>query len=104
MFQDSLKEVSRLLQGSFKDVSRMFQRLLEDVSRAFHKCFKDILRVIFMVVPRTLLDCLKGVSRKFLRMFPVSQKSFMLLGTHRSCPSRRRACFNIRGFLVSLGN
>jgi len=39
----------------------------------------------------------KGVSRvfqgSFKKTFKVFQKSFMLHGTHRSFPSRRRACF-----------
>ena len=39
----------------------------------------------------------KGVSRvfheSFKKTFKVFQESFMLHGTHRSFPSRRRACF-----------
>ena len=41
--------------------------------------------------------CFEGVLRvfqgSFKKTFKVFQKSFMLHGTHRSFPSRRRACF-----------
>ena len=37
--------------------------------------------------------CFQSVSDKFQEKFEgVSKKSFMLHGTHRSFPSRRRAC------------
>ena len=53
----------------------------EEVSRMFQWCF-----MIF-----------KGVSRvfhgSFKKTFKVFQKNFILHGTHRSFPSRRRACF-----------
>ena len=54
----------------------------EEVSRIFLGCF-----LIF-----------EGVSRvfqgSFKKTFNVFQKSFMLHGTHRSFPSRSRACFS----------
>ena len=59
----------------------------EEVSGIFQGCF-----MIF-----------KGVSRvfqgSFKKTFKVFQKSFMLHGTHRSFPSRRRACwFKVSAF------
>ena len=48
-----------------------------DVSRVFHD----------------FQGCFQSVSGKFQEKFEgVSIKSFMLHGTHRSFPSRRRAC------------
>ena len=61
-----------MFQGSQKGVSRTFQESFKGVSRKFEGCF-----MIFKGISR--------VSRKF-------QESFMLHGTHRSFPSRRRAC------------
>ena len=53
----------------------------EKVSRMFQVCF-----MIFKGVSRVF-------QRSFKKTFKVFQKSFMLHGTHRSFPSRRRACF-----------
>ena len=67
------------------DVSRLFLENFteEEVSRMFQGCF-----MIF-----------KGVSRmyneSFKKTFKVFQESFILHVTHRSFPSRRRACFQI---------
>ena len=60
-----------VFQGSFKGVSRKFHG---------RGSFKDASRVFY-----DFQGCFQSVSRKF-------QKSFMLHGTHRSFPSRRRAC------------
>ena len=67
-----LKEVSKVFQGSFKGFSRVFHESFidDEVLRMFRGRF-----MIFM-----------GVCRVF-------KKSFKLYGTHRSFPSRRRACF-----------
>ena len=64
--------VSRKFQGSFKNFSRKFRSLM------FRGCFKGVLRVF---------------QGSFKKTFKVFQKSIMLHGTHRSFPSRRRACF-----------
>ena len=83
MFSGSFKGVSRKFQGCFIKVSKMFHKSFKDeeVSRKFRRCF-----MIF-----------KGVSRVFQGSFKIAfkvfQKSFTLHGTHRSFPSRRRACF-----------
>ena len=39
-------------------------------------------------------EIFKGVSRKFQDKFQGVSKRFMLHGTHRSFPSRRRACLS----------
>ena len=75
-------KVTRKIEGCFEGVLRVSQGsfMEEKVSRMFQGCF-----MIF-----------KGVSRvfqgSFKKTFKVFQKSFMLHGTHRSFPSRRRAC------------
>ena len=63
------------------------------VRRKIDACFEGVLRVF--------QGCFKGVSRDF----KVFQKSLMLHGTHRSFPSRRRACFvnSDQFFAISLG-
>ena len=59
----------------------MFQGCLMKVSweRKFHGYFKGVSRVF----------------QSFKKTFKVIQKSFILHGTHRSFPSRRRACFSM---------
>ena len=78
-----MKGVLREFYWCFKEVSRVFLENFteEEVSIMFQWCF-----MIF-----------KGVSRvfhgSFKKTFKVFQKNFILHGTHRSFPSRRRACF-----------
>ena len=55
---------------AFFRMHRVFSNRLKFISKVFYGCFKE-------------------VSRKLTRCL---QKSFMLHGTHRSLPSRRRAC------------
>jgi len=76
----------------FKEVSRLFQEIFKDISWKFHggRSFKDV-SWFSKVVP----ECLNGVSRKFQENFQSVSKSFMLHGTHRSFPSRRRACLYV---------
>ena len=83
--------VLRVLQENFKVVSMMFQGCFMKVSRKknfkeFQGCF-----MIFKGVSRVFQRCFKEVSRKLSRFL---KKSFMLYGTHRSFPSRKRACFH----------
>ena len=52
----------------------------------FHVIFKE------EIVSKVFSECFKGFSRKFQETFKVFQKSFMFYGTHRSFPSRRKAC------------
>ena len=79
------KGVSRYFQGG----SRKFQWPFKQVLRRFQESVKDVLRVF--------LGSLNGSSRvfqgSFKKMFKVFQISLMLHVTHRSYPSRRRACF-----------
>ena len=85
MFQGIFKGVSRKFQGrlkgfcvSFKSVSRVFYEsfMEEEVSRVFHD----------------FQWCLESVSRKFQENFQAVSKKCHV-GTHRSFPSRRGACF-----------
>ena len=54
----------------------------------FYVIFKE------KIISKVVTECFKGVSRKFQETFKVFQKSIMLQGTHRSFPSRRRACLS----------
>ena len=84
MFYESLKE------GCFEGVLRCFKEVLS----VFHVIFKE------EIVSKVFSECFKGVSRKFQETFKVFQKSFMFYGTHRSFPSRRRACLkHLESFL-----
>ena len=69
--------------GCFKEFSRVFHESFmgEEVSRMFQGCF-----MIFKDVSRVFQE-------SFKKSFKVFQKSFKLQGTHRSFPSRRRACY-----------
>ena len=70
-----LKEVKKEFKGSFKDVSSMFQ---ENLKKKYQ-------------------ECVKNVSMKFCC-------AILLNGSHRSYPSRRRACFHEKLLLInSLG-
>ena len=86
VFQESFKVVSRIFQGCFKKVSWVIHESFkeEEVSRMFQGFF-----IIFKGIPRVCQWRFKEVSRKLSRCF---KKCFMLHGTHRSFPSRRRAC------------
>jgi len=53
----------------------------EEISRIFQGCF-----------------VINGVSRVFQENFPGVSKKFHVHGTHRSFPSRRRACFFKKSF------
>ena len=64
-------------QGSFKDFLRKFQGYIKNVSRIFHENFNE-----------KFLGCIKDVSMKFC--FAI----FFSHGSHRSYPSRRRACLS----------
>ena len=61
----------------------MFQDSLKGASRKFKGCFKGVLRVLRMI------------QGSFKKTFKVFQINFILDDTHRSFPSRRRACFSI---------
>ena len=69
--------------GSFKEVLRVFHESFreEEVSRMFHD------------IQGCSLSVSKVFQGSFKKTFKVFQKSFKLHGTHRSFPSRRRACF-----------
>ena len=69
-------------EGSIKGISRMFQGSFKGVSRMFHGSFNDVLR--------KFQGCLKIVS------------SVLLHGSHRSYPSRRRACFLLSDKLMEV--
>ena len=69
--QGHLKEVRMVFQGSFKVVSKTFQESFIGVSRKFQKKFQG---------------CIKKVLIEFC--FAI----LLLHGSHRSYPSRRRAC------------
>ena len=102
MFQESFKRVSWKIQGCFKEVSRVFQGGFKGASRKCQGCFMKVsgrrkfqgCLMIFKDVPLVFQRCLQEVSRKLSRCF---NKSFMLHGTHRSFPSRKRACLLILG-------
>ena len=101
VFQGSCKGFWRNFQGCFTIFSWVFKGSLKVVSRKFQECFEGILRVFqgsFKGVSWKFdgRGSFKGVSRvfreSFKKTFKVFQKSSMLHGTHRSFPSRRRAC------------
>ena len=104
MFHRSFKCNSRKFQGCFKKVSRVYHESFKGVSWKFQGCFKGDLSRMFQEslkdVSRKSKGCFEGVLRvfqgSFKKTFRVFQKSFMLHGTHRSFPSRRRACFSHR--------
>ena len=84
-FYRSCKDVSRKFQGCFTEVSRVLWERSKGVSRKFQWCFR---KVAWM-----LHESFKVFQGSFMKTFRVFQNSFMLHGTHRSFPSRRRACF-----------
>ena len=110
MFQRRLKKVSRVFcQGGFKRISRKFLGVprvilwhFREVSCKFQRHFKKVARSS-KKVSRVLQENFKGVSRVlqgWLRIVSVRVfqgcsvfESLLLLVTHRSYPSRRRACF-----------
>ena len=72
--KEVLKGVLREFEGSFKDVFKKFQGCLKKVSRVFQENF----------------------TKSFMGVSKVSMKFFSICLTHeshRSYPSRRRACF-----------
>ena len=79
------KQVLRVFHGSFKGVSRLF----ESDSRKFQRPFKQVTRG-FQDGVKDIVMVFHG---SFKNIFRVFQRSFMLHGTHRSYPSRRRTCF-----------
>ena len=78
MFNGCFKEVSRMFLGHFKGLSSF-----KGVLWKFHGrgSFKGVSRVF---------------QESFKKTFKVFLKSSMLHGTHRSFPSRRRACFSFQ--------
>ena len=66
--------------------------------RMFQYCFKKVANVF--QVPRVFPECFKGVSSNLKEGFRVFKRSFMLNYTHRSYPSRRRACFLRLGLVL----
>ena len=100
LLKEVLKGVSRKFQKCFKKDSRVFQGSFKSVSRKFQECFKEVLRVFQGSVKGVSCFREEEVSRMFhdfLRAFTECsrcfKKNFMLHGTQRSFPSRRRACF-----------
>ena len=78
-----LKEIQRVVYGSFKAVSRQFQRHIKKVS----KVFKGRVKCVSRKLKKKLQVFFKECSMKFC--FAI----LILHGSHRSYPSRRRACF-----------
>ena len=66
----------------------MEEKVLRMFQGSFKECFKEVSKVF--------QGRFKGVSGKF-------QKCFMLHGTHRSFPSRRRACFQSEHIVKCMG-
>ena len=113
LFQWSFKwdsKVFKNLNGCFKGVSRSFQRNSKVVSRKviddswelsgylkkfkwYFKCFSMQFQKVWKEVSRNF----KTVASVFQENFNVSMKfcfpTFFLHGSHRSYPSRRRACW-----------
>ena len=84
------EQVSEKLHGCFKKVTRKIEGCFEGVLRVFQGCLMKVSwEGSFIYVSRVFQEFFKEVSRKRSRCF---KKSFMLHGTHRSFPSRRRAC------------
>ena len=71
------KEVSKKFQGCFNSVSGQFQRHLKKVSRVF--------KYVSRKFHKKFQGCFKKVPIKFFFLI------FLLYGSHRSYPSRRRA-------------
>ena len=83
-----------MFQGSFKDVLSKFQGCLKKVSsvlRKFHqkvpRCFKKVSNVFYTSFKKVSRGC-QGC---FKKVFNVFERSFVMHGTHRSYPSRKRA-------------
>ena len=84
MFHGCFKHVLKKLQG----YSRIASKVLE---RTCQKCSKEVTRLFqgnFNNVSKVFQNSIKGVSREFCFL--------ILLDTHRSYPSRRRACLEMR--------
>ena len=92
--QGRLRYVPRYLQGCFKGASELSKK-------KFKGCFKGVLRQFqrrFKEVSRVFKESVKCVSKKFQGCFKNVLMKFcfailLLHGSHRSYPSRRRACF-----------
>ena len=89
----SSKCVSREFEGSFKDVLRKFQGCLKKVSSVFLALTLPKIQNFNM---RSLFSKFKNFSRVFKESVKCVSRKFhkkLLHGSHRSYPSRRRACF-----------
>ena len=90
IFQECFKRALKKLQGYFKSA---WKESFKCVPRKFPKCPKQVSRLFqgnFNNVSKVFQSNFKGVSRKFC---------FLILhGTHRSFPSRRRACSRMSKF------
>ena len=82
---------------TFKGTSRVFKRSSKGVSREFQGGFKDVLRkfqgrlkIVSSVFQENVTKSIQGASKKFPSSFVFA--ILMLHGSHRSYPSRRRAC------------
>ena len=104
-----------MFSGRFKGVSRLFQgcfMIFKGVSRVFQGSFKKTLKVFETVLPLCLFSydwkqASPNISSFTEPMFVSGwlrgglKKSVMLHDTHRSFPSRRRACLVMKYSIVT---
>ena len=85
MFGKCSKQVSRLFQGSFNSVSKVFQRLFRKFSWDFQGCCHSVSWKLG--ISGVSKGSFKNISRQYCFLI------LLLLGSHRSYPSKRRACY-----------
>ena len=86
------KMVLRVFHGNFKGFSRVFQGLFKESSRAIQGSFAGCSKGCQGCSSLFLGSVSKVFRGSFKKMFNVFLKNFIMFDTHRSYPSRRRAC------------
>ena len=85
------KMVLRVFHGNFKGFSRVFQGLFKESSRAFQESFAGCSKGCQGCSSLFLGSVSKVFRGSFKNMFIVFLKNFIMVDTHRSYLSRRRA-------------
>ena len=75
--------------GCFKDMSRKCLDIFKQNSRGFQEGFKEVSRVFHG--NSKVVSIVKSVSKVFEGIF----MKILMLYSHRSYPSRRRACLSV---------
>ena len=79
---------SRVIQGSFKVIWKKFKGCFKAVSKTFQGVSR-VFKEVSSVFQENLKRSFKGVSKMFQWSFAI----LFFYGSHRSYPSKRRACF-----------